>query len=258
MKFDTLGNVQNPAVLMIHGMFCNSDMVKRTAQYMQDDYYIIMPTLNGHYEGSNDYQSKEDEAKEILKYLHEQGITRLAMLQGTSMGAEVALEFARISDIEIEHYFYDGGPFFDFSKWFKAIMRNKFNGFVKLISNKTTEEAREALMKNSFVKALIGKNASAYEGVMTDFCEVGRHVTETSVKNIVETCYACKLPVFDEEIQRKFIFLFSATEPAQKSEKRLRKQYPFAEYRIVEGYAHGGLQVAEPQKYADYLKNISR
>ncbi len=256
MKFDTLGSRENPAILMIHGMFCNADMVKRFAQYMQDDYYIILPTLSGHYEGSDDYESKEAEAKAILHYLHEQGITKLAMLQGTSTGAEVALEFARICDIEIQHYFYDGGPFFDFPRWFKSIMRKKFDGFVSLVNNKTTDEAREALMNNSFVKALIGKNSAAYEGALTDFCEVGRHATKKSVKNVVETCYACKLPSFDEETQRRFIFLFSAKEPARKSEKRLKKQYPYAEYRIVEGYGHGGLQIAEPQKYADCLKDI--
>ena len=166
------------------------------------------------------------------------------------------MEVARISDIEIEHYFYDGGPFFDFPKWFKAIMRKKFNGFVDLIGGKSPEQARKAIMENSFIKALIGKNASAYEGVLTDFCEVGRHATKKSVKNIVETCYACKLPKFDEATQRRFIFLFSADEPARKSEKRLRKQYPAAEYRIVEGYGHGGLQISEPQKYADCLKDI--
>ncbi len=174
MKFDTLGSRENPAILMIHGMFCNADMVKRFAQYMQDDYYIILPTLSGHYEGSDDYESKEAEAKAILHYLHEQGITKLAMLQGTSTGAEVALEFARICDIEIQHYFYDGGPFFDFPRWFKSIMRKKFDGFVSLVNNKTTDEAREALMNNSFVKALIGKKFSRLRGRIDRFLRGGQ------------------------------------------------------------------------------------
>lgn len=105
MKFDVLGDKNKPAVLLIHGMFCNADMVKLFTKYLQDEYYVIIPTMTGHYEGSGDYLSKENEAKKMLKYLHDNNIGKLALLQGTSMGAEVALEFARISDIPIEHFF---------------------------------------------------------------------------------------------------------------------------------------------------------
>ena len=256
MKFDVLGNKSNPAVLFIHGMFCNGDSVKYFAKYLQEDYYIILPTLSGHYEGSEDYISKEEEARRILHYLHEQGIEKLAMLQGTSMGAEVALEVARIADLPIEHYFFDGGPFFNFPKWFKAIMRKKFKGFLRICKGKTEEEAFQDLMKNGFVKWLIGKDKESYKMMLSDFSAVCDSVTDTTICNVTETCYACKLPDFEEEIQRRFIFFFSEKEPAHMSKKRLMKKYKSAIYRDMPDMGHCGFQIGKPKEYAEYLKQI--
>lgn len=258
MKIEVLGDKKKPAVLLVHGMFCNADSVKHFAKYLQDEYYVIVPTMSGHYPGSADYISKEKEAEAMLKYLHDNEIEELALLQGTSMGAEVALEFARISDIPIRHYFFDGGPFFDFPKWFKVIMCRKFQGFVKVCKGKTPDEACETLMKNRFIKWLIGKNASGYKAMMTDFATVAGNVTSATVANVVETCYACKLPEFSTEIHKQFIFFYAEKEPARKSEKRLQKVYPFATYNTVSGVGHGGLQAGRPKEYAEQLLSIIR
>lgn len=256
MKFDVLGKKSNPAILLIHGMFCNGDSVKNFAKYLQDEYYIIIPTMDGHYEGSGDYLSKEYEAKEMLHYLHEMGVQKLELLQGTSMGAEVALEFARISDIPIAHYFYDGGPFFDFPVWFKAIMRKKFQGFKKICQGKSGEEAFEELMKNGFIRWLVGKDQESYRGMMGDFADVCNIVSDATICNVVETCYACKLPDFEEDIQKKFIFFFSEKEPAHMSKKRLIKKYKSAEFQAIPDMGHGGFQTGQPQQYAEYLKKV--
>jgi len=258
MKFDVLGDKKNPAIILVHGMFCNAEAVKHFAKYMQDEYYVIIPTMSGHYEGSADYRSKEKEAEQMLTYLHENDIEELALVQGTSMGAEVALEFVRISDIPIRHCFFDGGPFFDFPKWFKGIMYRKFKSFVKICKGKTPDEAFDDLVKNRFIKWLIGKNIDSYRDMMTDFATVASNVTETTILNVVETCYACRLPEFPKKFQEKFIFFFAEKEPARKSEKRLRKVYPYATYEMVSGVGHGGYQASKPKDYAELLKCVIR
>jgi len=63
MKIEVLGDKKKPAVLLVHGMFCNADSVKHFAKYLQDEYYVIVPTMSGHYPGSADYISKEKEAE---------------------------------------------------------------------------------------------------------------------------------------------------------------------------------------------------
>ncbi|MBQ6796404.1 MAG: alpha/beta hydrolase, partial [Clostridia bacterium] len=223
---------------------------------LADDYYVILPTLSGHYEGSADYISKEDDAGLLLDYLHDNGITDIRLLHGTSMGAEVALETARICDIPISHYFFDGGPFFNFPKWFRAVMRNKFQGFVNICKNKTPEDAIRSILKNGFIKALLQKDSSTYEPMLHDFCTVCTTVSDLTVRNITETCYACQLPDFDEDTQKKFLFFFSGKEPARMSRKRLIKKYKLSEFKDIENYAHCGFQIAKPEEYSQYIKQV--
>ena len=83
-------------------------------------------------------------------------------------------------------------------------------------------------------------------------------MTSATVANVVETCYACKLPEFLTEIQKQFIFFYAEKEPARKSEKRLQKVYPFATYNTVSGVGHGGLQASRPKEYAEQLLSIIR
>lgn len=256
MKFETLGNKENSAILCIHGMFCNGASAKHFAKYLQEEYFVILPTLTGHYEGSRDYISKEEEARQMLAYLHEIGVQKLALLQGTSMGAEIALELARIADLQIEHYFFDGGPFFDFPKWFKAVMRRKFQGFAKLCKGKSGDEAFNDLMKNAFVRKLLGKNKESYRLMLADFAVVCSSVTDKTVKNVTETCYACKLPDFSQELQKRFVFFFSEKEPAHMSKKRLQKKYPAAVFRDMPDMGHCGFQISKPQEYAECLREV--
>ena len=49
MKVKTLGSRKNPAILMIPGMFCTSDTPEKAARFLKKDYFIILPTLDGHH-----------------------------------------------------------------------------------------------------------------------------------------------------------------------------------------------------------------
>ena len=95
MKVKTLGNMQNPAILMIPGMFCTSDMPEIVGRYLQEDFFLILPTLDGHHKEEPVYHDMQTDGQKIVSWLEDNHICRLAMLQGTSMGAEVALEVAK-------------------------------------------------------------------------------------------------------------------------------------------------------------------
>lgn len=254
MIIETLGNRNNPAILIVPGMFCTGSACKLFAKYLEDSYYVILPTLDGHHKGT-EYTSKEDAAKNVLSYLKENNIKRLALLQGTSMGAEVAMEIRRQSDIQIDKCLFDGGPFFKFPKWFRKIMENKFRGMAKILNNNSPQEATEKFLNNSFIKWLMGKETDVYKKMISIIADNDNTFTEFTTKNFVETCYNFILPDFSEDEQKSFLFFFSKKEPARRSKKRLEKKYPHALFEDIEGYGHGGFQIAEPKKYAELLRN---
>lgn len=254
MKVTTLGNRENPAIVMIPGMFCTAEMPERIGKYLQDEFFVILPTLDGHHIEEPVYHSKEDDGKEIAAWLHEEGITQLALLQGTSMGAEVALEVMRQSDIPVGHALFDGGPFFHFPQFFRAIMARKFLKFRNLVRGKDRDEAMRSILASRFVKKLGAESIDSYKTVLDGFIDVCQWIDAKSIRRIADTCYKCDLPAFDAEIVKKFTFLYSENEPARKAESCLRKKYPDAEYVIMSGYGHGGFQTEKPEEYATLMR----
>ncbi len=257
MTFETLGNPENAAVVLIHGMLCTGRDCETFGKYLADEYFVIMPTLDGHGNDGSKLISAEDEAEKIHEFLVEHGIKRLALLQGSSMGAEVALavlDMLECSGINVDRCFFDGGPFFDFDPVRRKMMYKVFKKLVKIFDTDDPEEAVKKMTENSFFKFIAKNKAEQYEPMIRSMAQERRSFSDTTVRNMVKVCYSCKLPYFTEGEQRRMIFFHSKDEPAVKSRGRLMKAYPMAVYRGISGYAHCGLQINKPKAYAGLLK----
>lgn len=258
MTFETLGSKNNPAILLIHGMMSSARDCMTFGQYMADEYYVIMPTLDGHGHDGTDLLEVDKEAEKIIDYLKENNIHSLSLIQGSSMGAEVALEVRRqagLNNIPTTLCFFDGGPFFHFTPWFRAIMRKRFTSLVKLLDTDDPVKAQENLSNNPFLKFVVKEKLEQYSGLIESMVSERRHFSQKTIENLVNICYKCDLPEFTADEQESFLFFFSAEEPAHDSKKRLVKAYPNAQYQDIENYGHCSYQFMEPQKYAQMLKD---
>ena len=257
MTFETLGSKSNPAVLLIHGMMCSSKECMPFGKELSDEYYVIMPTLDGHGHDGTDLLTVDKEAEKIIKYLKEEQINYLALIQGSSMGAEVALEVKRqaeLDGIKNDICFFDGGPFFHFTPWFRMMMRMRFRKLVRILDTDDPEEALANMMKNKFVKFVIKDKIKQSEGMIRSLVSERKTFSDKTIDNMVDICYKCDLPEFNKESQERLIFCFGTEEPARKSRKRLMKAYPNAQFIDLEGYSHCGLQAEDPAGYAGMLK----
>ena len=258
MQFTTIGNKNAPAVLLIHGMLSCGEDPLIFGRYLAAEYYVISPTLDGHGNDGSELDSAQDEAAKITAYLKENGITTLSLLQGSSMGAEVALavrEECGRCGISVGHCVFDGGPFFDFTPVKRFFMTLVFKRLIKLLDG-DPDVVYERLRKNRFVKFIARDKLEDFRPVLTSIAKKRRKFTDRTVRGMVKTCYNCILPRFTKEEQRSFLFFFSVDEPARQSAPRLKKAYPFASYRCIRGYAHCGLQFKKPRRYAEFLKSI--
>lgn len=256
MIFETLGEKKNPAVLIIHGMFCSAKAVKLWAEPLKNDFYIIIPTLNGHYADAPDYISKQNEAAEILLYLKQHGITELALLHGTSMGAEVAFEVCRQSTITIKKCFFDGGPFFHFNPLFRKFMLKKWRAMASVLNSDDPESAAEKLLNSSMIKWMSGNKPEKYRTTLFSMIDKNRKFTEATLHNVNETCYTFEFPEISEEMQKTFFFLYSDNEPAHMSKKNMLKHYPNAEFKDMHNLGHCGFQMSKPNEYAEFIRDF--
>lgn len=257
MTFQTLGNPANPAALLIHGMLSSCHDCEPFGQYLADEYYVIMPTLDGHGHDGTDLLTVEEEAKKLTAYLKENGIKSLALVQGSSMGAEVALAVTKqceLDGIPVTCSFFDGGPFFHFNPFFRRVMYKKFSSLVKVFDTDDPNEAYQNMMNNPFVKFVAKDKISQYEGLIKSMARERRVFSKKTVKNMVKICYKCDPPAFSADAQKRFVFFFSDEEPARDSRPRLMKLYPNATYQDIHGYAHCSYQSAKAEEYVALLK----
>ena len=87
MKFKTLGNRNDPAVLFFHAMGVTGESSGRIAEYLQNEYFCIMPTSTVYCEGQK-YVSKVDELRQIEEFLKENDVNNLALVVASSMPAK--------------------------------------------------------------------------------------------------------------------------------------------------------------------------
>ena len=115
MRFQTFGDKNNKAVLLIHTLFTSADFFAPIMPLLANDYYVIVPTLSGHYENST-FISTDDEIRQIKEFLSGNNITSLYAVAGFSLGGNIAYEFFCNNVEMIEKAVIDSAPLFNFPK----------------------------------------------------------------------------------------------------------------------------------------------
>ncbi|GLC31839.1 alpha/beta hydrolase [Clostridium omnivorum] len=239
MNFKIVGNPNNPKILLIHAMFVSSDSFEALSEYLKEDYFLIIPTLDGHDVNENSiFMSLEDEADKILSYLKQNNIENLDFILGTSLGAIIAFELYKRNEVQINKVFLDGGPFFNFGPFLQTIAFKKFWG----ICNSIRKDSKNALKKLD----------SLFPGSGNNMLQVCSHITMLSVRNLAHACYSFSLPKLDEAAQKPIIFLYGTKEPARMCIPRLRR-YKYSAIIKKVGYKHCGYLLSNPKDYARML-----
>lgn len=225
-------------MIMLAGSFCPAESMKNIYEILQNDFYIIAPTYNGHYENSPDFTTRRNEAMLVADYLHANGISSVAIIYGQSMGAEISIELLRQlteKNIPIGAAVLDGAPCIKLSTAYKAFMRFKFGTFIKMLKGKTIEQA----MNIGLIKKFSNGNPEKFRPMLQPIIDTAPYISKQTLYNEVECCYTFDFPQFDNDTQKKMYFFYGSEEKAYKTcYKHVKKAYPNANYRIEKDEGH--------------------
>lgn len=265
MQFFELGKQDNPAIVMLPAMMCSKAMHMPVAEILSGEFHVVLPTYDGHCRDGSPYTSTADQCEKIRRYLDERGIEDVALVQGSSMGAEIALELLRERP-SIRNAFFDGGPFFNFPGPIRKVFGNKFMDIiVKAKGYPGDEDAIAGFAASKDIQAMIPSGEGGDEevdmeeviyAILSDLVPIARTMDRSSVENLAQTCYACALPAFDEATQRKMTFHYGK-ELACKALRRVRKAYPHALY-LQGTMGHCSFELTHPREYAVMLAESIR
>ena len=121
MRFKTIGNRDNPAILFFHAMGVVGESSLPVAEWLKDRFYCILPTSTVYCAGQK-YISKQEELRQVEEFLRDRGIRKLRLVVASSLGADLATAFLARSGIPAEHVFFDGGQFAQIPAALRQIM----------------------------------------------------------------------------------------------------------------------------------------
>lgn len=111
LNHETLGNPENPTVIIIHGLFGDKDNLKRLARELESDFYCLLPDVRNHGDSfhSND-MTYPNMAQDIVTLADQLNVESFHLV-GHSMGGKIAMEVAmQASDRVLSAVFADISP----------------------------------------------------------------------------------------------------------------------------------------------------
>ncbi len=231
MKFQTFGNKNNKAVLLIHTLFTSAEFFVPITQILANDYFVIIPTLSGHYENSA-FVSTADEIRQIKEFLSENNISSLYAVAGFSLGGNIAYEFFCNHAETIEKAVIDSAPLFNFPNFVKKHFLKSYSKCLKRIKSGKCDVAKE-----------LNKHFNGMGEFQKDVAPV---VSQESLVNLVNSCYNTKVYELQQSEMNKITFVYGNKDVARLCNSRLKKY----DIRKLKGYGHCGLYRENPVEWA--------
>lgn len=243
MIFDTLGDKANPAVLFFHAMGVTGRSSERTAEHLQKRYFCILPTSSV-YCGGQKYVSKADEILQLENFLRSRGVTRIALVVASSLGADIALAFLARTELSVEHVFFDGGQFAQIGRTARRIMTPFLYISLKSLY----------LSKGALLKKMLWCDDDA---IKPYFIAAGKALKYGNLRRqLSESLENKPFPPLMRNVQEHTYFEFGSAEEHFRYRADVMKAYPHGNFPVFEGYNHMQYQIRNPKGFAQMLAHI--
>lgn len=243
MLFETMGSSDAPAVLFFHAMGVTGASSGRVAEYMKDRYFCIMPTSSVYCAGQR-YRSKEDELRQVEDFLRTQGVTSLAMVAASSLGADLAAAFLARTQLTVEHAFFDGGQFAQISRGTRLLMTPLLYLAIKSLY----------WTKGKTLGMMIGCGGPE---IRPYFISAGKALTYADLRRqMLDSLEDKPFPALPEGMQPRCYFEFGSREEHFKYREALIRAYPESNFPVFEGFDHMQYQIRDPKGFAGLLVSV--
>ena len=243
MLFETMGNEQNPVVLFFHAMGVTGASSEPVARFLQANYFCILPTSTVYCAGQK-YISKADEIRQVEDLLRAQGVTRLALVVASSIGADLAAAFLSQTQLPVDHAFFDGGQFAQIGRGTRRVMAPLLYLAIKSLY----------WSKGGTLKKIMWCDDDA---IKPYFIAAGRALTcgnmRRQMADSLEDQPFLPLP---KEMQEHCFFEFGSGEEHFKYRDAVMKTYPDGHFPVFENHDHMQYQIRDPQGFAAMLETI--
>lgn len=245
MLFDTMGDKNKPAVLFFHAMGVTGKSSERVSEYLQKDYFCIMPTSTVYCVGQK-YLSKADEIRQVEEFLAQNGVRKLELVVASSIGADLAAAFLSQTKLPVGHAFFDGGQFAQIGKFTRRILTPFLYFAIRSVYRYDGKNLGKIMWCDD-------------ETIRPYFVAAGGALKYGNLRRQLGDSLENKpFPPLSEELQKHTFFEFGSAEDHYKYRANVMKAYPQAHYPVFDGYNHMQYQIRDPKGFAEMLDCVVR
>lgn len=241
MKIIEYGKENEKIIILLHGGGLSWWNYQEVASYLQKDYHIILPILDGHADSNRDFTSIEDNAIEIIDYIDQNFNGKVELIGGVSLGAQIALEILSQRNNICQYAIIESA----------LVIPMKLTN---LLTKPMIELSYHLIQKEWFSKLQFDSlkiNKKYYEDYYKDTCKITKENMICFLK--ANSKYSLK-----EEIKNtnsKVIVLIGEKEinKIKQSAYKIKNMIPNSILEIKKNMVHGEFSLEYSKEYADMI-----
>ncbi len=241
MQFHTFGERGKPVMMLVHGTQMPWQMLRPLADIFADDYFIIVPALDGHEENKRSvFISVEKEAEKITEYIlcHEQG--KIDVLCGFSLGGVICSLVMEDGRADIGRLIMDGAPLVRVGEMMTAYMKSFYLKVTHGLQKRdcTTLKNLRTICPEEFTE---------------DYLKIADNMSDETVINMITSVNSTPFPFGISKRNGKILYLCGTSVNemlSRKSANILAKHCPKADIMKFKGCSHIQYAVFEPDRWA--------
>ena len=244
MDFKTFGMPDKPPLMMIHGLGMTWECFKEIIPLLEEDYYLILPVLDGHNpQNRSNFQSVSDAAEKIETFIDNNFQGHLANLLGFSLGGTIAIEMLARQKVRIDQVILDG-PCLEtmgiLKRAYASMWIFQLNRFVK---------GKDI---SGFLKKFNGS-----QDVRNYYLSLYFHLSPKTIQNTCKEAYCYRIPAAIADVSSRMVYWHGDRDAnGTGSAKAMKALLPALRIRIFGGIGHGDLLMRFPQRYSAQIRNF--
>lgn len=250
MRFHVFGNEDNKKMILIHGVLTPWQIWQEQIDYFSKSYHVIVPALDGHIEEeASEYQSVEDEAEQISRYILDNFRKDVEVICGLSMGGAIAYKIFESGKLNIKYLIIDGGPLSPLGKlpvWFME------KSYISIIHKAKKRDPKTlADFKRNFLP----------EKYLESFLKFADTMSDNTISNMIRGVFSIRIIPCGYGEKTSILFMHGTKGNEMVSKKaanRMKELYPQTEIQCFEGYTHAELAIYHAKEWIEHVDDFIR
>ena len=244
MRYVEYGNQNPETIILLHGGGLSWWNYRDAAQYLSEQYHVVLPILDGHADSDAPFTSIEDNAARIIAYIDQHFGGNVLAVGGLSLGGQIAVEMLAQRP-DICRFALLESTLVKPSKLTHALIKPTFGMSYGLIKQK-----RFAKMQAAY----LGIPQKLFDDYYRDTCKISKEDMIAFLES--NSAYSIKPALRDAQAKVHIVFGSGEQFPIRTSGKLLNHTIPGSTMEILPGYTHGDLSLNHPQAYAQMLLTL--